>query len=147
MVSFKLGVAYSDFWGHRGFSHSILFALLWGVVISLCFYFLAKKLKKREYLLISFLVFLSTISHGLLDALTNGGLGVALLSPFDTGRIFFPIRPILVSPIGFRFFGPQGWMVLVNEFFWVVLPSVVVAFILLGSKNLLPFMQSHSQGK
>ena len=81
-------------------------------------------------------MFLSTISHGVLDALTNGGLGVALLSPFDTGRIFFPIRPILVSPIGFRFFGPRGWMVLVNEFFWVVIPSLTLSLLVLWLKGL-----------
>ncbi|MHC4444672.1 MAG: hypothetical protein ACYTF1_17650 [Planctomycetota bacterium] len=43
-----------------------------------------------------------TASHGLLYALTDGGLGIALLSPFDTTRYFFGWIPIQVSPIGFE---------------------------------------------
>ena len=37
-------------------------------------------------------LFLSTASHGVLDALTDGGLGVAFFSPFDQTRYFFPFR-------------------------------------------------------
>jgi hypothetical protein len=44
--------------------------------------------------------FLATASHGLLDAMTDGGLGVAFFSPFDKHRYFFPWTPIRVSPIG-----------------------------------------------
>jgi inner membrane protein len=48
-------------------------------------------------------------SHGILDAMTNGGLGVALLSPLDTTRYFRPWRPIQVSPISLRrFFSDEG---------------------------------------
>jgi inner membrane protein len=43
-------------------------------------------------------------SHGILDAMTDGGLGVAFFSPFDDTRCFFPFRPIKVSPIGLSFF-------------------------------------------
>jgi inner membrane protein len=48
--------------------------------------------------------FLSAASHGLLDALTDGGLGVAFFSPFEQTRYFFPVRPVAVSPIGIREF-------------------------------------------
>jgi membrane-bound metal-dependent hydrolase YbcI (DUF457 family) len=36
-------------------------------------------------------------SHGLLDALTDGGLGIGLLSPLTLQRYFFPIRPLPVA--------------------------------------------------
>ena len=68
-------------------------------------------------------LFLLTASHGILDAFTNGGLGVALLSPFDNGRYFFPWTPIEVSPIGVRaFFSAWGLGVLKSELLWVWLP-------------------------
>ena len=38
-------------------------------------------------LTIFFFLFLATLSHSLLDALTNGGLGVALLAPFTPERL------------------------------------------------------------
>jgi len=40
-----------------------------------------------------------TASHGLFDAMTNGGLGVAFFAPFDNTRYFLPWRPIPVSPM------------------------------------------------
>jgi membrane-bound metal-dependent hydrolase YbcI (DUF457 family) len=46
------------------------------------------------------LLFLAAASHPLLDMLTDGGLGVALLAPFSWSRYFFPFRPIPVSAIG-----------------------------------------------
>ena len=71
--------------------------------------------------------FLSAASHGLLDALTDGGLGVAFFSPFDRTRYFFPVRPIAVSPIGIReFFSEQGLVVMTSELTWVWLPVVVL---------------------
>ena len=65
-----------------------------------------------------------TISHGVLDALTTGGLGVAFFSPFDNLRYFFPWRPIKVSPIGVgRFFGERGIRVILSELIWIGIPS------------------------
>nr|HRC76832.1 rhodanese-like domain-containing protein [Kouleothrix sp.] len=32
--------------------------------------------------------------HGVLDAMTDGGLGVAFFAPFSATRYFFPFRPI-----------------------------------------------------
>jgi len=54
--------------------------------------------------------FLATASHGLLDAMTDGGLGVAFFVPFDKHRYFLPWTPIRVSPIGVgRFFTDRGF--------------------------------------
>jgi inner membrane protein len=71
--------------------------------------------------------FLATASHGLLDALTNGGLGVAFLSPFDTTRYFFGFRPVAVSPIGVsEFLTAYGAQVLASEARWIWMPSGVL---------------------
>jgi len=41
--------------------------------------------------------------------MTDGGMGVAFFSPFDTTRYFLPWRPILVSPISvMRFLSERG---------------------------------------
>jgi inner membrane protein len=70
----------------------------------------------------------ATASHGLLDAMTDGGLGVAFFSPFDNHRYFLPWRPIHVSPIGVgRFFSERGLAVLQTELLWIWLPAALLA--------------------
>jgi inner membrane protein len=54
-------------------------------------------------------------SHGLLDTMTDGGLGVALAWPFSTKRYFAPVRPIPVAPIGRRLFTHWGVRVMSTE--------------------------------
>jgi membrane-bound metal-dependent hydrolase YbcI (DUF457 family) len=54
-------------------------------------------------------------SHGLLDTLTDGGLGCALFWPVDLTRYFAPWRPIPVAPIGLAFLSPYGLMVSATE--------------------------------
>lgn len=125
VLGFRFGIRYGDFWGHRGFTHSLAFAaLLAGVVVVLEFR-QALPSVSRYYLWTYF--FLATASHGLLDAMTDGGLGVAFFSPFDNRRYFLPWRPIRVSPIGFgRFFTERGLAVMKNELLWVWIPAVAV---------------------
>jgi hypothetical protein len=67
------------------------------------------------------------VSHGLLDTLTDGGLGCALLWPFDLTRYFAPWRPIPVAPIGLAYFSPYGGMIAFTE---TVLFSPVMLFAL-----------------
>jgi inner membrane protein len=118
VISFLLGIPYGDAFGHRGFTHSILFAGLAGLIAS----FFAHPLnssKKAAF----WLVFISVLSHPVLDAFTNGGLGVAFFWPLSDTRYFMPWRPIMVSPIGVTsFFEARSLRVLTSEFFWVVLP-------------------------
>ena len=68
-----------------------------------------------------------TASHGLLDALTNGGRGIGFFAPFSNHRYFFPWRPIQVSPIGVGFFSSRGLRVLASEAGWIWLPSAIIA--------------------
>ena len=66
-------------------------------------------------------------SHGLLDALTQGGYGVALFSPFDAIRYNFPFTPIIISPINIKgFFSEWGLKVVLSELIWVILPLAIV---------------------
>ena len=68
-----------------------------------------------------------TASHGILDALTDGGLGIALLAPFDYDRYFFPWTPIVVSPIGIAgMFSKWGLEVMRSELVWIWLPCLFV---------------------
>jgi inner membrane protein len=126
VIGFSFGIAYNSFWGHRGFSHSIIFALLIGVFFSITFYYSLIKKEYKKLILIAFCFFLCTLSHSLLDALTTGGKGVALLSPFDNTRYFFPWKVIKVSPIGIsKFFSEWGVRVIVSELKWIGIPSLI----------------------
>lgn len=123
-------VPYDSFWGHRGFTHSILFALILATFAVLTL----RQIQKWKVILF---LFLATISHAVLDAFTNGGLGVAFFSPYNLARYFFPWQPIEVSPIGPRFFSEQGLVVLISELWWIGLPCFVILLIakLLGRKS------------
>ncbi len=123
VVGFGFGIRYSDMLGHRGLTHSILFAVALGGLLS---FTLFRSAQGNHWMIFLFL-FLSTLSHPLLDMLTNGGLGVALFAPFSNERYFFPWRPIEVSPIGIgSFFSEWGMRVILSELRWVWLPSAVV---------------------
>lgn len=72
--------------------------------------------------------FFCILVHDILDAMTNGGFGVAFFSPFSDQRFFLPWRPIEVSPISpRRFFTSRGLTVMASEFIWVVIPSLCLA--------------------
>ena len=125
-VGFALGVPYDAFWGHRGFSHSLVFAALISlVVVSLAFVRIRRGSGRWGALWAYF--FIITASNGLLDAMTNGGLGVAFFSPFDTTRYFFPWRPLAVSPVNpVYFFSDWGIEILRNEALWIWLPCLAL---------------------
>jgi inner membrane protein len=128
VVGFPLGIQYGDMWGHRGLTHSVLFAaLLAGILVAL--WYRGKPAIAMTGLFLYF--FLCTASHGVLDAMTDGGLGVAFFSPFDTTRYFLAVRPVLVSPIGIsEFFSEYGARVLANEAVWIWLPSLALFLLL-----------------
>ncbi len=119
VIAFSFGIPYENQFGHRGATHSIAVALLIGLVA----YLLAGPLKlppKKTGLFVAAVA----VSHGLLDAFTNGGLGPALLWPFTDHRFWAPIRPIFVAPIGLDIFSMWGLLVILNEIvifspFWI----------------------------
>jgi inner membrane protein len=127
VCAFPLGIPYDHLLGHRGVSHSLAFAALVGAVAAWTW----GRGSTRWALFLHF--FVVTASHGVLDAFTNGGLGVAFFAPFNDTRYFFPWRPIQVSPIGVGFFIARdrngesyGFRVLASEFWWVWLPSAAL---------------------
>jgi inner membrane protein len=123
VIGFRFGIKYGDMLGHRGLTHSIFFAAALGAVLTLI---LSRNMQSGRLILFLFL-FLSTLSHAILDAMTNGGLGVAFFAPFHNERYFFPWRPIAVSPIGLRnFLTMAGLRVILNELLLVWLPSTVL---------------------
>jgi inner membrane protein len=134
VIGFALGADYGDPFGHRGFTHSIFFAALLALAMAgLVFPRGAPKLGRFS---LSMYFFLATASHGFLDAMTNGGLGVAFFAPFDNSRYFLPWTPIQVSPIGItNFIADGGLGVFPSEFLWIWLPSALLAAIALLARR------------
>ncbi|MFZ6016822.1 MAG: metal-dependent hydrolase [Nitrospirota bacterium] len=129
VIGFSFGIPYGHLLGHRGFFHSPFFALLISIFLTFVF-FHDLGIFSRQWFFYFIFFFLLSVSHGILDAFTNGGLGIALLSPFDNKRYFFPWTPIVVSPIGIKaFFSKWGLMVIKSELLWIWLPSCLVVVI------------------
>jgi inner membrane protein len=123
VIGFSFGIEYGDLLGHRGFTHSFLFALILGCFVGLVFFNGFDNVSRRALIPYFSLV---TASHGMLDAMTDGGLGVAFFSPFKNTRYFFPWRPIKVSPLNIgSFFSPRGVEVMISEIKWIWIPTLV----------------------
>lgn len=132
VVAFRAGIPYAAAFGHRGFSHSLLFA----VVVAMFGVAVFRRLQSERLSVFLFLL-MSTLSHPLLDAFTNGGLGVALLWPWSSVRYFAPVRMIQVSPIGLsQFLSHRGWVVLQSELQWVWMPVALAGLGLFFARNL-----------
>ena len=126
VVGFFAGIEYGDLFGHRGITHSFLFATLLAWV-TVYYGFQDFPLRSRFGWGLFLHFFLVTASHGMLDAMTNGGLGVAFFAPFDETRYFFPWRPVKVSPIGLsRFFSVTGILVIISEVLFIWIPTLVL---------------------
>jgi len=127
----RMGIPYENLFSHRGFTHSITFAFLLAL--------LGAKFSSRlgtDFRTAFVFLFLSAISHGLLDCLTDGGYGIALLWPFSSHRFFAPFQPIEVAPLGLkRFFSIRGIEVMVSEITWVWLPALIVGIMLRIGRN------------
>jgi inner membrane protein len=120
VVAFPFGIPYAAPLGHRGFTHSIAFALLAAA--------LAAALLRSRATFAFF--FLCAVSHTVFDAMTTGGLGVAFFAPFSNERYFLPWRPIRVAPINpERFFSARGLAVLGSELLWVWVPCAAAALV------------------
>jgi len=151
VLAFALHIPYADAFGHRGASHSLLFACVLAMVAALLHSFGRGRPwsaphssgSRRPWSALScqprlapttqaatlastvqaaVFVFVCSASHPLLDALTSGGLGVALAWPWSDHRFFAPWRPIRVSPFAPQFFSARGLATLLSELRWVWLP-------------------------
>jgi len=123
VLGFRFGIPYESEWGHRGWTHSLAFAAIFASLLAWAFFRHGSDFRK----ILCWCV-LATISHPLLDMMTNGGRGCALWWPFSMERLFFPFRPIQVSPMSVSgFLSEWGLMVLASEAVWIGLPCLALA--------------------
>jgi inner membrane protein len=122
VIAFSFGIPYEHELGHRGFSHSFFFAAL-VALLGAC----ARRWLNSSFGIAFGFLFLATASHGVLDALTNGGLGIAFFWPWSHERYFLRYQVIEVSPIGpSHFFSRWGIKVILSELRWVWLPCALM---------------------
>lgn len=151
VLAFALHIPYADAFGHRGASHSLLFAGVLAALAAVLAFFGSRRpwsAVPRQPRLASttstvqaaVFVFVCAASHPLLDAMTSGGLGVALAWPWSEHRFFAPWRPIRVSPFAPQFFSARGLATLLSELRWVWLPlaTAVVAWKLIQPAPAVP---------
>jgi hypothetical protein len=117
----------------------MVFAVFLGSVATAFMIRQAQVLKGRRVWLVTYFSIVAA-SHGLLDAMTSGGLGIALFAPFDNHRYFLPIRPIPASPIWpSQFISRYGLNVMIMEplLIWTVCCALLVVRRKLMSVTLL----------
>jgi inner membrane protein len=125
-IAFKLGIPYGGMWGHRGFTHTIGFALAMGLFGLL----LARRWQLPKWKAFAWIA-LCTFSHPVADTLTNGGIAIPLYWPTTETRFFSPWTPVEVSPIALkRFFAERGAVVIWSEIkvLWIPLMSAAMVF-------------------
>jgi inner membrane protein len=128
VIGFQFGIHYGDLLGHRGITHSLAFAAVLSILVAACVP--SRNLQGTKRRILALFLFVATASHGVLDAMTNGGLGVAFFAPFSSARYFLPFRPVQVSPISIAaFFTHRGVEVLESELLWIGIPSLVWAVV------------------
>jgi len=124
VLAFKLGVAYGHVFGHRGFTHSLLFAFALTTLAALF---------HRQFRTSGSFLLVSLLSHSLLDSLTTGGKGVGWLWPWRDERFFAPWQVIRVAPFKLEaYLTPRGEAVILSELYRVWLPGVLLMLVLMG---------------
>jgi inner membrane protein len=111
---------------HRGITHSLSFALLTGVLVTLLAYGIQWRYRFAQWGTYAFLFAAAGASHPLLDACTNGGQAIALFAPFTWKTYFAPWRPLEVSPFWLGIFSPRGVVVARSELLWLALPCALL---------------------
>lgn len=119
VIAYVFAVPHHSLWAHRGISHSLLVAGLVAALVTVW----ARRRVPLPALRLWVCLALAMASHGVIDTLTVGGEGVALLAPIDATRYLAPWRPMPASPIGLAFFSRRGLWTLEAEMLWVWLPS------------------------
>jgi inner membrane protein len=123
----SFGMRGSQAWyAHRGITHSPAFAVVLAFLVLRAAFphrSSAAELQRRIWLAL----FLATVSHGLLDALSYYGPGIPFLFPFSTARFKFAWLPIRASPSAYghgvvrlllKSIGP--------ELVWIWIPSLAL---------------------
>ena len=128
----SFGVPWDSIYGHRGYTHSILFALL----IAFCF---AKLFSQTSFKKIFIFFSVCMLSHGLLDSCNSGGLGIAFLWPLSNHRYHNLLQPIMNVNVSFRglYLSSKGLPVFISEIIWVWLPFLGIFLFLKFNGNSL----------
>ena len=123
VLSFKFGVAYGNVFGHRGFTHSLVFAF----VVPLLCVLIGRRWFRAGLIRCWLFLTVSLLSHSLLDSVTTGGKGVGWLWPWSDERFFAPWQVIKVAPFALsRYTTPYGHKVIISELIWVWLPGMLL---------------------
>jgi inner membrane protein len=126
VIGFSMGIPYGARLGHRGLSHSLLFAGVLGVAVAAAV-LARRRIPWRHQLATTIIAVLAVASHGLLDAATDAGLGIGFLIPFSDERFFLPFRPMDTAPLNpQRFFSAGRWRLMLSEMLWVWLPLALL---------------------
>ncbi len=129
VILLQMGVSWYSVYAHRGFTHSLGFALICALLLAMCF-----RDHRPQALIFGFVV---VVSHAILDAITWGGQGVALYWPINSDRFLFPWHPLPASPLDIPHFIRWGGFVLKAEFQMVWMPIIGITLVAWASRKLL----------
>ena len=116
VIAFRLGIPYSAPFGHRGAAHSLVVAIALASVAAVATRLTPDQMARGQTRLRLWVLCVAVAAtHGLLDTLTDGGLGIALLWPLSNQRYFAPWTPIPVAPIAAGMLTGRGLRVVITE--------------------------------
>ena len=120
-IGYWMGIPARSLLGHRGLTHSLAFALTGLLAAWAC----SRRGGNRGSLSAYFILVM--ISHGLLDAFTNGGPGVAFFSPSEP-PVFLPVPSHRgLTHRNRRVQCARGVRIRLSEVRWVLLPAAALA--------------------
>lgn len=132
MLGIPFEIRATDPQGHRGVSHSLVMAALIALFVAIV-WFRSLGLYSRPWRRVAWFLFGAAASHGIVDAMTTNEVGVALFSPFDLGRHFFPVKLLPTCPVGLKeYLGFWGILTIANEVLFLLLPAGIAASFFAG---------------
>lgn len=125
--------------GHRGVTHSLLFAMAAGLIAAR----IVARPFRRQWWMLAGLYFAVVASHGLLDALTRGGEGIPFFWPL--GDRYGNWGPIPVSDIAFDWPDPRSSRAIRSELLWVWGPMALAVILATAYRRTIVFRRRTGQ--